>query len=176
MTLLVGYDGAGWTNADTSLGSSAGNDLWQGVAASVTGTATTAYIYVADWSVATTISVAIYDGSNNLVAESATIASSAGTGLKSAAITASITQGVTYTLMALCDAGYPVWRTNANGGTYWCEDKAIGTPGSAPATFDPSGANSGGDYKPFLIYIDGTTGGGSTAKKFVTTQRRMRME
>lgn len=158
MALLIGYDGAGWTYNDApGLQNNTGHDIWFSITAAATGTATTAYLYMTSWQTANNVSVALYTSGGVKIAESATIPSSAGTGLKSASISASVTQGTSYILVMMTD-GYVDVRGQSGGPTYANYSQAIGTPGSAPASFTPGGVN-GANNIPFIIYLDGLTGG-----------------
>lgn len=164
MALLVGTDGAGWTTDDTSSPqSSSGDAFWhepeptEGWVAVASGTATLAYFHPTDWVTASNLKIVVYNASRVKLAESAVMSSSGGTGLKSVSINVSITSGLTYFLVVVPQSGYVNCRQQAST-TFQSSRLAMNyaTPD------DPLPAQSLGNTLKFLIYLDGSSGGGTS--------------
>lgn len=168
MTLLVGRDGTGWTTADVFLGSNSGKAIWEtaGFTPVASGTATTAYVYIADFGLASNAKVIVYRSSDGVkLAESADMSGAAG--LKSAAINVAISTGTPVKLAVVPDAGYLMLRTDSLGSGYALGEVSMTyatvTDPLPASTGDPGGANA----KPFIIYLDGSS---DTAKASATTE------
>lgn len=165
MTLLVGLDGAGWTPTDTNTASNGGSAIWRaaGHVAVASGTASSAKVYIADWVAASAGRIYVYSAADALLATSAALADTDGTGLLTAALSLAITLGVTYKLVFRPDIGYPVLRTNSAGGTFACDQHVMAATfptGDATLTTGTSTAS-----QDFIIWLDGTAGGGGSVPR-----------
>lgn len=141
-----------------------------GYSASISGTATKAYIRIQDPWTASNVKVVVYNSSGSLLA-TATIALS-GAGWLSADLDGSvtITSGNTYYLGFILDTGYvQLYRGTTNwtcdhntSGSYASPPASISVPGTEWAVYEPS------------IYLDGTTAGASAVPAIMRSYRARR--
>lgn len=153
MPVLVGHEGAGWSTTDEGLQAGSTQEIYQAVAGLASGTATAVKLYVSSWDGATELSVALYTSAGALVAESDVISSAGGTGLRTAAIDAAVTEDTDYLLVVFAD-GYWGQRRKSDGTGYTTYSQAIGEIGSAPASFTPGGGSNSAATE-FICYLEG---------------------
>lgn len=163
MTLLVGQDGSGWgapINIAINGGSGFSNWKASGYTSVAAGTVTDAKIYIADWVAASTGRVYVYSAADALLATSAEFNSGMGTGLLTAALSLSIAASTSYKLVFRPDTSYPEMRVRDNSSPYETQQYAMaaGYP-TGDATLDAGTSNA---YPEFIIWLDGTAGGGAT--------------
>lgn len=164
MPVLVGHEGAGWSTTDEGLQAGSTQEIYQPATGLLSGTATTAQVYVASWDGATQLSVALYTAAGSLVAESAVISSAGGTGLRNASISAAVTASTSYLLVVFAD-GYWSSRRKSGGASNTTYSQAIGNVGSAPASFTPGGS-SNSEMTEFLCYLESAGGGSAVGAAF----------
>lgn len=160
MAFLVGQNNNSWT--DTGLLASSHELLfhYHGYSASESGTATSAYIRVSDWWTCGAVKVCVYNSSGSLQATATISAGSAGWNSAALSSNVTITSGQTYYLGVILDTGYcQVYL----GPTQWEYDNdTSGSYASPPSSISVPGAQDL-IYPEFGIYLDGTTGGGSSS-------------
>lgn len=168
MSLVWGYDGAGWTSTDegtqTTSGIAFGINASNGasITAIASGSVTSAKLYVSNWQTSTAFKVVVYsaDGLTRLGISDA-VPSSAGTGLLTATFSTpfSVVNGTDYNVYVV-PTGYLDVRTNNAGPAFSVSVSAItyATPESTlPTPADQS-------YKIYIIWLDATAAGGSANK------------
>ena len=160
MSLLVGQNGTGWTNAVGGLEGNGGNLVYfhSGYTAVATGTMTKAHFSLWNLAAGSTLgTVYVYSGvgpGSTLLATSGEMTLAVGD--NSAAISGTITSGNSYTLCFQAASGY----TNAimNSGTSTSNDNqnTVATfPYRSPPTTMPAFSLQSGPE--FIIWIDGTS-------------------
>lgn len=161
MTLLVGQNGAGWTQVNNAIAQVSGNAFYfaAGYTAVATGNMTNAH-FQAGTSNPIFAKVYVYQGtigtSTTLVATSNPIDVSA-TGDRSANITGSITSGQLYTLV-LQFSSSSVQGVINNGSGGFVDNQNLSsqiTYGSPPTNLPAPNSSVGHE---FIVWIDGTVG------------------
>lgn len=164
--LLVGQNGTGWTQVNSTIVSSGGNAVFKasGYTAVASGTMTAAH-FQAGTSNPINARVYLYSGSigtsTSLVATSGLIDVSA-TGDRSASISGSIVSGQLYTLV-LQFASSSVQGVINSGSGGFADDQFTSaqlTFGSPPASLPAGSTNNGHE---FICWIEGTASGGGGA-------------
>lgn len=165
MTFLVGQQGSGWTVV--TQGQSAGGNaiVFNDGYTATPGTATHAKVWINEVSGAGYVKVFVYDAGGSLVGQSAAIdVSGAGIpGLLTAALDSPIVlTAQTYKLVVAPDTGYFVQGVDSGAYAYSCDqyNSATFSYSSPPSTLPaPTIAD---DKQEFIVWLDGSTGGGSS--------------
>ncbi len=167
MTFLVGYQTAS-SPTDTSPQSSGNDAFWNnaGHVAAATGTATSVNFYVPSWAGgATGMKICVYDNGGTLLGVSSVFAPADGTGLlnKSITLSGNITSGQTYKLVGTTTGGFVDARVDLATAI----TRAIVASGSFSYASPPASlpAPSTGAYFDWIVWLDGTVGGGSNNQK-----------
>jgi hypothetical protein len=175
MTFLVGQQGAGWSLGEQGLGSGGDAIAYANGYLATAGTATTAYVNVTDGITSSAIKVFIYDQGGSLVGQSNAI-STAAPGLLSASLTSSLAlTAQTYTLVVQPNSGYVGLGRNSAGANFqnnqWLDSGGAAFSYASPPSTLPTPDVTDSGYE-FIVWLDGTTGGGSIVPQAMASYRQ----